>query len=102
MQLQLVMGTGAGSTVGFQESPAPLSPGESQHHRKELLVLESLLKYKHREHEAGCADLTFMASFSTDELGWGCGKLFCSSKTGRVSGVGGLAWVPSHLLPAWK
>lgn len=101
------MGTGAGSTVSFQESPAQLTPGEfrhakSRHHEEEFLVLERVLKHKRQEGEAGCAAPAFMASFSTDELGWGCGKLFCSSEMGRVSGVGRLAWRPSHLLPAWK
>ena len=65
-------------------------------------MLERGLKYKCWEYKAGYVAPTFMASFSADELGWGCGKLFCSSKVGRVSGVGSLAWVRCHLLPAWK
>lgn len=103
----MVMGTGGGSTVSFLDSPTQPTPAEfhqakAQHHEKEFLVLERVLKYKRQECGAGCVAPTSMASFSTDELGWGCGKLFCSSKMGRISGVGSLAWVPSHLLPAWK
>lgn len=87
----MVMGTGAGSTVSFRESPTQLTPGEfrhakSQHREEEFLLLGRVLEYKRREREAACAALTFMASFSTDELGWGCGEVILFQQDGESLG----------------